>query len=98
MPRRGDPPGGCDPDGLDAVREDQLRLQQRHPGGREARRGVRRGARPHRTAGVTTNYYMACLDVSGRRCLVVGGGTVGLEKAAGLVACGAKVTVVSPEL
>jgi precorrin-2 dehydrogenase/sirohydrochlorin ferrochelatase len=47
---------------------------------------------------VTKNYYMACLDLEGRRCLVVGGGTVGLEKAAGLVACGASVTVVSPEL
>ena len=41
---------------------------------------------------------MACLDVTGRRCLVVGGGAVGLEKAGGLVACGARVTVVSPEL
>jgi siroheme synthase-like protein len=44
------------------------------------------------------NFYMACLDVAGRRCLVVGGGTVGLEKAAGLIACGALMTVVSPEL
>jgi siroheme synthase-like protein len=43
-------------------------------------------------------YYMACLDLEGRRCLVVGGGAVGLEKAAGLAACGARVTVVSPEL
>ena len=41
---------------------------------------------------------MACLDVEGRRCLVVGGGAVGLEKAAGLAVCGARVTVVSPEL
>jgi siroheme synthase-like protein len=41
---------------------------------------------------------MACLDVSGRRCVVVGGGPVGHEKAAGLAACGAHVTVVSPEL
>ena len=47
---------------------------------------------------MTKQYYMACLDVSGRRCLVVGGGSVGLEKAGGLVACGALVTVVSPEL
>jgi siroheme synthase-like protein len=47
---------------------------------------------------VTTDYYMACLDLAGRRCVVVGGGTVGLEKAAGLAACGAAVTVVSPEL
>src|ERR1700722_4405400 len=41
---------------------------------------------------------MACLDVAGRRCLVVGGGSVGLEKASGLLECGAHVTVVSPEL
>ena len=41
---------------------------------------------------------MACLDLEGRRCLVVGGGSVGLEKASGLLACGARVTVVSPEL
>jgi siroheme synthase-like protein len=47
---------------------------------------------------VTLNYYMACLDVAGRRCLVVGGGSVGAEKAAGLAACDALVTVVSPEL
>jgi siroheme synthase-like protein len=41
---------------------------------------------------------MACLDVAGRRCVVVGGGPVGLEKAAGLAGCGAAVTVVAPEL
>ena len=44
------------------------------------------------------NFYMACLDVAGRRCLVVGGGLVGLEKASGLLDCGALVTVVSPEI
>jgi len=41
---------------------------------------------------------MACLDLEGRRCLVVGGGKVAAEKVAGLLACGARVTVVAPEL
>jgi precorrin-2 dehydrogenase / sirohydrochlorin ferrochelatase len=41
---------------------------------------------------------MTCLDVAGRRCVVVGGGSVGREKAGGLAACGASVAVVSPEL
>src|SRR5712691_11649655 len=41
---------------------------------------------------------MACLDLEGRRCVVVGGGAVGVEKAQGLLACGARVTVVSLEL
>jgi siroheme synthase-like protein len=43
-------------------------------------------------------YYMACLDLTGRSCLVVGGGRVGLDKAQGLLECGALVSVVSPEL
>ena len=42
-------------------------------------------------------FYIACLRLSGRRCLVVGGGDVGLEKVEGLLACGADVTLVSPE-
>jgi precorrin-2 dehydrogenase / sirohydrochlorin ferrochelatase len=46
---------------------------------------------------VTARYYMACLDLRDRRCLVVGGGSVGVEKAGGLVDCGARVTVVAPE-
>jgi siroheme synthase-like protein len=41
---------------------------------------------------------MACLDLEGRSCLVVGGGRVALEKASGLAACGARVTVVAPEI
>jgi siroheme synthase-like protein len=41
-------------------------------------------------------FYMACLDLSGRRALVVGGGRVGLEKTRGLLECGAHATVVSP--
>jgi siroheme synthase-like protein len=41
---------------------------------------------------------MVCLDVRGRSCLVVGGGRVGLEKARGLLDCGADVTVVAPDV
>jgi siroheme synthase-like protein len=44
-----------------------------------------------------TPFYIACLRLSGRRCLVVGGGEVGLEKVEGLLACDANVTLVSPE-
>ncbi len=43
-----------------------------------------------------TPFYIACLKLSGRRCLVVGGGEIGLEKAEGLLACDADVTLVSP--
>lgn len=43
-------------------------------------------------------YYMACLDLRGRDCLVVGGGRVAAEKAAGLLDCDARVTVVAPEV
>ena len=43
-------------------------------------------------------YYMACLDVRGRDCLVVGGGRVAAEKAQGLLECAASVTVVAPEI
>ena len=41
-------------------------------------------------------FYIACLRLSGRRCLVVGGGDVGLEKVEGLLACGGEVTLVAP--
>jgi siroheme synthase-like protein len=47
---------------------------------------------------VSKNYYMACVDLEERPCLVVGGGSVALEKAGGLLACAARVTVVAPEL
>jgi precorrin-2 dehydrogenase / sirohydrochlorin ferrochelatase len=43
-------------------------------------------------------YYLACLDLAERSCLVVGGGKVGLEKAKGLLDCGATVTVVAPQI
>ena len=42
--------------------------------------------------------YPVSLDLEGRRCVVVGGGTIGAEKARGLLACGADVTIVSPTL
>jgi precorrin-2 dehydrogenase/sirohydrochlorin ferrochelatase len=44
-----------------------------------------------------TPFYIACLRLSGRRCLVVGGGEVGLEKVEGLLACDADVTLVAPD-
>jgi siroheme synthase-like protein len=44
-----------------------------------------------------TPFYIACLRLKGRRCLVVGGGNVGLEKVEGLLACDADVTLVAPD-
>jgi precorrin-2 dehydrogenase / sirohydrochlorin ferrochelatase len=44
-----------------------------------------------------TPFYIACLRLSGRRCVVVGGGEVGLEKVEGLLACDARVVLVAPE-
>ncbi len=44
-----------------------------------------------------TPFYIACLKLTGRRCLVVGGGDIGLEKVEGLLACGADVALVAPE-
>jgi siroheme synthase-like protein len=44
-----------------------------------------------------TPFYIACLRLKDRRCLVVGGGDVGLEKVEGLLACDASVTLVAPE-
>jgi uroporphyrin-III C-methyltransferase/precorrin-2 dehydrogenase/sirohydrochlorin ferrochelatase len=41
--------------------------------------------------------YPVTLSVTGRRCLVVGGGWVALRKVQGLIAEGAQVTVVTPE-
>jgi precorrin-2 dehydrogenase/sirohydrochlorin ferrochelatase len=42
-------------------------------------------------------FYIACLKLSGRRCLVVGGGEVGLEKVEGLLACEGEVTLIAPD-
>jgi siroheme synthase-like protein len=44
------------------------------------------------------SYYMVCLDLCGKQCLVVGGGRVALEKAKGLLDAGAEVSVVAPEV
>lgn len=42
--------------------------------------------------------YPVGLVIAGRACLVVGGGEVGGRKAAGLAHCGARVTLVAPEV
>jgi len=44
-----------------------------------------------------TPFYIACLKLSGRRCVVVGGGEIGLEKTEGLLACDADVTLIAPD-
>lgn len=44
-----------------------------------------------------TPFYIACLKLKGRRCLVVGGGEIGLEKVEGLLACDGDVTLIAPE-
>lgn len=46
----------------------------------------------------TPDLYPVSLDVTGRSCLVVGGGRVAAHKARALVECGAAVTVVAPDL
>jgi precorrin-2 dehydrogenase/sirohydrochlorin ferrochelatase len=43
-----------------------------------------------------TPFYIACLKLEGRKCLVIGGGDVGLEKVEGLLACNGEVTLVAP--
>jgi siroheme synthase-like protein len=44
---------------------------------------------------VETPFFMTCLNLRGRRCLVVGAGAVGLEKIEGLLAAEADVHVVA---
>ena len=44
-----------------------------------------------------TPFYIACLKLRGRRCVVVGGGEIGLEKVEGLLACEGDVELIAPE-
>jgi precorrin-2 dehydrogenase / sirohydrochlorin ferrochelatase len=44
-----------------------------------------------------TPFYIACLRLTGRRCVVVGGGEIGLEKVEGLLACDGDVVLVAPD-
>jgi precorrin-2 dehydrogenase len=44
-----------------------------------------------------TPLYIACLKLKGRRCVVVGGGDIGLEKVEGLLLCDADVTLIAPD-
>ena len=44
-----------------------------------------------------TPFYIACLKLTGRRCVVVGGGDIGLEKVEGLLACDGEVTLIAPD-
>jgi precorrin-2 dehydrogenase / sirohydrochlorin ferrochelatase len=41
---------------------------------------------------------MACIDLTDRQVLVVGGGRIALEKVEGLLDCNARVTVVAPQI
>jgi len=43
-------------------------------------------------------YFPVFLDLTGRRCLMVGGGPVAAHRVEGLVAAGARVTVISPRV
>ena len=47
---------------------------------------------------IENDLYIACLNLEGQRCLVVGGGRIGLEKIQGLLVCRADVVVVAPEV
>src|SRR5215204_6696389 len=44
-----------------------------------------------------TPFYIACLRLSGRHCVVIGGGDIGLEKVEGLLACDGDVTLIAPD-
>ena len=45
---------------------------------------------------LATPFYIACLKLSGRRCVVIGGGEIGQDKVDGLLACGGDVALIAP--
>lgn len=47
---------------------------------------------------IDTQFYIACLNLTGRKTVMIGGGRIGLEKIEGLLACAAEVTVIAPEV
>ena len=58
---------------------------------------------PSRTDRLTAStaemgYYPVLLDLAGRRCVMVGGGIIAGRRVDGLLAAGARVTVISPRL
>ena len=50
------------------------------------------------SAPLPARHYPIALDLRGRSCLVVGGGIVAERKVEGLLAAGARVTIVSPRV
>lgn len=43
-------------------------------------------------------YFPFCIDISGKKCVIVGGGSVALRKAEKLLDFGADITVVAPKI
>lgn len=46
----------------------------------------------------TVSYFPICLELKDRKCVVIGGGEIAERKVNTLIACEAKVTVISPEV
>src|SRR5213079_249170 len=71
----------------------------RGPGGFLLPDRQRRIAQPRRGgARLMTQFYPAFLDLRGRRAVVIGGGAIAEQKVVGLLAAGARVTVISPSV
>jgi precorrin-2 dehydrogenase/sirohydrochlorin ferrochelatase len=69
------------------------------PAGKRCVCQLRKGTCDGSCAGelLATPLFIACLRLTGRRCVVVGGGEIGVGKVEGLLACDAAVRLVSPE-